>query len=927
MLSIYISINIYTIRIKKKKKKQHLVVLFLFPMSPAHSGAVKTASSNKEAEVSASLLAAGSPHERVPQKKSSESVKSKTSGGDVLFVGGLSATMIGYAMQESSTLERLSAKGASISLSMAVHAASEKVAEVFGAKSPSSTPPHPQKNSDSERVDYSSSSTLSCAEMAKNPRCMGALGFHRSAFVPVLLKTSSPLEMTTEEWRECVEKDEASATASNGNCTKTAASSSSAKDEKGHASAASAKEGHQKEEAGYFALSSALTLHLHLPSTSSSTPIPITATTVRIRSAAYQAKKDLCSVVRLTFSTASLPSEFHPSGDDAPLRGKSKKSNASNNSSSRNNSSRSPAAGQHTATEKTRSGNTSVADEEFSISVALRVISVGGAVGSMVDADAELQKLLGGGSSLLSSPLPSPSAHYRFLARHRTPYGAVPLLGVFYLYHLFCEHSYYASTSSFSSRHHPYMLLDKTFWCDVPDLLNAEASFPHRWNAVTHCRREYLDRDIIGDMYATPLLLTLSHCTNLRHLSLPSNRVGDLTCARAAVLFSHHRCLSHLDLQGNEIYESGAEALLRLVRRNQRIVMVNLSGNPSEHSWVQQRIEKLVAQHANLFQNDPLNVFSPSYHYLTSPASLPPSVVEEALLVWAHLTFAPIGDVVVWQRNSTTEDMDQYVDESILPRLRDGHRMAEAPDSIIPLVAKAPLLSELMRTVYKSMHTVVPDTTVRSIFMDVAQMEDSTVLLGPTTFRREGNTTDGDGGSKGEDEKSGTTPKGTEGKEEKKKEPRASTGHPAHSLSSSSTTEDVACAPLELWAVLQLDEVSKQVGPRISADDLYSISFLRIIVTTLRALEHHFEWEHVIRILKKVGQKQVNLGARLEDYWLAIHVFMRSLQVSLEGFGGSDGLPSIHNESSLGKEAIFSFLVVVALGLRAALSDNPSIMA
>lgn len=913
-------------------------------------------------------------------KRSSEKLDASSGrGGDTLFVGGVSATIVGYDAQESALLAQLGAKGMTISLSISVTPTSDNMIEIFG---PELSSPHPSSLADQHSAphiglhtnleDYTSLCTLRCSDMAKEPRSIGGvMGSRRAAFVPVLLKTAAPLEMSTEEWREYAEKedytvastDTYSSALDGASTTSTVISNSNTDGPKG--SSCSAKVGQKVKETGYLSLSSTLNLHLHPPSPakrrkddasrderpSTSSSILLATTNVCIPSVAYHVKKDLCSIVRIIVPASSLTSPHIHADNEGHPTSERKKSivSGATSSSANSNTPSGPVNHTHSGDKIGQINKMAGTVDGISFSVALRVISVGHTIGAMVEADGELRKLLGSLSSDLPYTLSPPSSCYRFLSRDITPYGAIPLPTLFKLYRLFCEHSYYAS-SSFSSTRHRHMGQDQAFWCGTPEWLNAEATFPHRWNMVTDCGKEYLAKNIMGDLYATPLLLTLSHCPNLRHLSLASNRLGDVTCARIGALFSHHRYLSHVHLQGNNIYESGAEALLRLVRRNRRIVMLDLTKNPCEGTWIQRRIEKLVADHACAFRDDPLNVFSPTYNYLISPTSLTPSIIQEALVCWAHLTVTPIGDIDVWPRNSTTEDMDQYVDESVLPRLREGYRMSEAPHSIIPLVARAPLLSELIRTVYRAMESVVPDTIVRALFMDVAQMEKGGVTMTTTTASSSsssagGQAADGGDGAK-EDEGEArnhsspaptpTTKKktssGKEGDDDKGKGSKKQGGSRGQSTSSPSSpccaSKSVRSVPTEVWSALQLDEASKQVGPCIRADELYSISFLRIIVTAFRAIEHHFEWDDVAMMLQKVGQRQVHLGVRLEDYWLAIHVFMRALEISLEGSSAGEALSSIHEDSSLSHDSIFSFLQVVALALRAALiSDDVGITA
>lgn len=744
----------------------------------------------------------------------SESADSKNIniGGDVLFVGAVSASVIGYEVRDTSLVEQLAAKGASFSLSATATAPFSKVRESFSSTSSSVASGGGIRACGSSPVDF--------RVLEEKRHTTGRLRFQRAIFVPVLLETVAPDALNEAEWKDDRQRDV------NSDLGKLDASEVDSGEGEGSAVL------QEQEEVGYLSLATHLTILLHLPGASPSDPgIPIGTKNVRIRSLAHHAENDLCSIVRVVVTGPTLEAALQ-SDNPAPADGTA----------------------------------------ALCLSVMLRVISLGHTIGAMVDADQQLQQLLGGEQPSATAP----PAKYRLLTRCKTPYGAVPLSELYSLYRHFCEQSYYRRPIQ---RHSA--VLSQHIWTCTPILRAAEASFPHRWNAMTEWGT-CLDAKLLGEPHVTPLVLTLSHCTNLRRIRLISNRISDATCFRLCALFSGHRYLTHVFLQGNDIYESGADAVLRWVRRNHRIVELDLNDNPCS-DFLRRRIQKIVLQNETVLRQDPLQFMTSQYSYLVSPASLPKPVLREALLVWAQLTAAPVGDIDVWPRNSTTEDMDHYVDESILPRLRDTMAVADAPHSIIPRAARAPLLSELMRTVSVAIQRVIPDPLVRSIFTDVAQME------GRTHQHL----------SDDEDEEKAT------------KQPTSGSGEEDATAAGAkeSRCDDV---PPEVWTALQLKDESKQVGPVMEVDELYSISFLRIIVTTLRTLEHQFDWEEVVDKLRKVGQRQVELGVRMEDYWLATHVFMRALQLTLEG--------SSENGDLLKPEAVSAILATLALGFRTALS-------
>lgn len=756
----------------------------------------------------------------------SEDSKSFNVGGDVLFVGAVSTSVIGYEVRDSLLVEQLASKGASFSLAATVTAPFSKVQESFSVGGGPSASASASSGVSSRTCD---STPIDFRVLEEKRRTTGRLRFQRAIFVPVLLETVAPDALNEAEWKDDRQRDVNSELGKLDGVEEGVQGQEDVGDQQEE----------QEEEVGYLSLATHLTILLHLPGAGPSDPgIPIGTKHVRIRSLAHHAENDLCSIVRVVVTGPTLEAAL-ASDNPAPADGIA----------------------------------------ALCLSVMLRVISLGHTIGAMVDADQQLQQLLGGQQASITAP----PGKYRLLNRCRTPYGAVPLSELFHLYRIFCEQSYYRRPIQ---RHGA--VLAQHIWTCTPILRAAEASFPHRWNAMTEWGT-CLDAKLLGEPHVTPLVLTLSHCTNLRRIRLLSNRISDATCFRLCALFSNHRYLTHVFLQGNDIYESGADAVLRWVRRNHRIVELDLSDNPCS-DFIRRRIQKVVLHNEAILRQDPLHFMSSQYSYLVSPASLPKTVLREAMVVWAQLTAVPVGDIDIWPRNSTTEDMDHYVDESILPRLRDTMALADAPHSIIPLAARAPLLSELMRTVSVAIQRVVPDPLVRSIFTDVTQME--------------GRTHQHHSDEDAEDKASKIV--GTQ-------------GTAVDAAAASPATEEEAglkeaCeeVPPEVWTALQLKDESKQVGPVMEVDELYSISFLRIIVTTLRTLEHQFDWEEVVDKLRKVGQRQVELGVRMEDYWLAMHVFMRSLQLTLEG--------SSENHNLLKPEAVSAILATLALGFRTALS-------
>lgn len=491
----------------------------------------------------------------------------------------------------------------------------------------------------------------------------------------------------------------------------------------------------------------------------------------------------------------------------------------------------------------------------------VRAVNLATEANTVLEADRAIRRLL-------EQPEPSPVTTLTMARHTKAPYGALPLAELYKHYRL-----WWSRCCGKVLKHSTEV---QQILIGTPSQRAAELSFPHRWNAVTEVR---LDRVLLGDDGIAPLLLTLAHSCNLRRLIADRNGLSDLTCARLLELFSRHRYLVMLSLAGNHIHEGGADQLLRLVRRNRRITQVVLTGNPCSDS-IQQRIQRITSESKASIHRDPLNVFSSQYAYLTTPSALQRSTIRAALGVWAMLSAAPVGDVDVWVRNLTTTAMEAYVDESVEPRRAAAAEMANVAPALMPAVARAPLLNEIIRTVSVGLCVVVPDHLVRSVFSDMETTgKQLKVALSSTQTKADGTATAAS---------SGSAKAGTQSLEE--------------------------ALPADVLALLRRSAGELAAGdgaeetPSTLLDELYCSSFVRIIVTTLRGISLGVPWEEVVAVLREVGRQEQAMGVMLEDYWLAVHIFMKALQASC-------------GDEELTAERVSSFLLVLALGLRAAVGN------
>ncbi|CCW63814.1 unnamed protein product [Phytomonas sp. EM1] len=502
--------------------------------------------------------------------------------------------------------------------------------------------------------------------------------------------------------------------------------------------------------------------------------------------------------------------------------------------------------------------------------VMLRVVDLSRNLSMALDAEVQLRHQM-------NLPEPAPGWDLSFTRKVKVPYGVMPLSQLYEHYRQFFS-KYYNTNVKCSAE---VLQMLRT----VQEETNAP--YPNRWNLLT---KVCLDHVLLGEKGLAPLLLTLSHCPNLSSLIASNNNLSDVPCAWLCALFHKHRYLHTISLTNNIIYEGGADQLLRLARRNHRLTKVQLDGNYCSQGLLK-RLQYVTKCSSCSMQDDPLNIMSPAYAEITSPASVPVPVIVFALQVWAMLAAAPVGDVDVWVRNSTTMDMDQYEDSSLQGRSEAFEAAEKAPRLSIPLSAYAPLLSEIMRTVYLGIAAVIEDPLVRTVFMDIQALHDQ---------REELRLKDRD---KANPQKAASSP-----------DLSVHENVENHRLPVDTERSDGVPLPGEIKRLLEKDAdcdgaaASASSGWVEEEEEIYQSSFLNIIVVTFRALAGGSNWADAVQSLRHIGKQQREIGVQDEDYWLAANIFMRSLQICL---GSEENAPKM----------LSAFFNVLVLGVRTAVAS------
>ncbi|CAJ1023923.1 hypothetical protein, conserved [Leishmania lindenbergi] len=710
---------------------------------------------------------------------------------DVLFFGSIAVSIIGHKVHDEAVAAQLEQQNASIKLHATVSTPYAKTEEVFGLVSTS--PLYEIRSADSK----ASPAIPSTAQRgASHPRHH----HQRAAFLPVVLELAP--KAAVEEVPSIADQD--------GALLQLDSPMNDADPAPSYTSAS------LRIEVGV--------------SRSGGDATVVGAKEVFLPSLNYLASRDMCTVVRVPVWSDTILKSAVGEVNVAELHRRSSQIQIAGDSSS---SSSVVVLGDG----RDRNGRgDAVSGVALSVYAMVRVISLAEKVRLVCEADDAVRRLL-------DLPDPARKVSLALTQRGEAPYGAMPLTELYkHHWHFF---GYYSNTII----KHSNVVMQRL--AEAPRQREAEASFPHRWNALTVVD---LRPTLLGEDAFAPLLVTLAYCPNLRAVYADGNHLGDLTCARLSVLFRRHRYLACISLSKNVIHEAGGAQLLRLVRNNLRITSMPCQGNFFSDE-MRSRIEEVARKNASVIAQDPLNVFSSSYDYLTDLSSLPKSLQQQGLRTWAMLSAAPVGDVDVMVRNFTTSTQRTLGDSPVaaMERAKAALRSRESL-SLIPPAALAPLLSEVMRTVSVGVSRVLPDPLVRSLFSDmetvVAQEQEQVEAQ-----RR--------------DELAGGI-------------------------------RDASFLPPEVC-----DAMGGAHTPAVDSENMYARAFVRIVVAALRGVALSTPWAEIAKVLEGIGRVHRDLGVMPEDYWLAVHIFMTSLRISC----GAEFYDADHASS---------FLALLALAVRTA---------
>jgi hypothetical protein len=761
---------------------------------------------------------------------------------NVLFFGSLAISVAGHEVYDDDVVAQLERQNASIKLRTTVTTTFRKTNETFSATAV--TPLYEIRVNESPAATMSMAANTfnSSGTAAPQQSGEGSSSLHRrtpshsqhrhdphhhqrrqrAAFLPVLLELADgvsaeevpSIEEMDRELRSTTPSDNPRAATDAGEATTTAALNSGAAVTPNYATC---------------------TVRIEVDmSRSGSHAGPIAIQEVVLPSLNYLARHDICTIVRVPLSTSTILKSCEREVDAAVAARESAQLQSSGS---------------------LEDAAISAAGVAVHLYVVVRVVSLAEKARLVFEADDALQRML-------DMPEPRmPGLSMRLTQRGEAPYGALPLTELYRHYKRFFEHAWNAVLK------HSDAVVQHLV--TAPRQREAEASFPHRWNALTEIDLRPL---LLGEQSFAPLLLTLAHCTNLRSLYAEGNQLGDYTCGRLAALFSHHRCLAYIGLSRNGIHEAGGEQLVRLLKRNLRITALPCDGNYFSDA-MRRRIASYTSRNASVIADDPLNIFARSYDYLTELSSLPEVTQRQALRTWAMLSAAPVGDVDVMVRNLTTSSQRTIGDspQVAMQRAKMARRARET-FSLIPPAALAPLLNEVMRTVYVTMSRVVPDPLVRSLFTDVE-----------TIVARQQAQRDARRGVDDVDDDDDVI----NAVEER--------GSGAAAIGGETTT----ALPREVQAALG----SAAPTAPVAVERLFARSFLRMVVTVFRGLSLATPWAEIAAVLTRIGRMHRDLGVVAEDYWLAVHVFMASVRISC----GAESYDADHASS---------FLAILALAVR-----------
>ncbi|ORC89354.1 uncharacterized protein TM35_000121290 [Trypanosoma theileri] len=487
-----------------------------------------------------------------------------------------------------------------------------------------------------------------------------------------------------------------------------------------------------------------------------------------------------------------------------------------------------------------------------------------------IDASAPLRLMLAAedtARSILRMPKLQPYTMFVFPQQTTIPYGAVQLDALYYFYHNFFE-QYFNKTIKTTA--HVLQLLQSSGKESTEGGNHTQRNDGNEMNSWSALHSIDLRPVLIGDDALAPLLATLFHCSSLNTMILDENSVSDITCYRLAALFHKHRCLRSISIKGNNIHESGAEQLLRLVRRNKRITKLCANGNLCT-SRVLERIQRVVEMNTETHENDPFNVLSKTYAYAVSPISFPSSIVKRALAVWAMLSAASVSV----NRPSSAIAASASAVVAAAPAAADND---EGNLSIIPQCALAPLLNEVMRAVACRMSSIIQDPWVRMVFADIESYRRSPMSL-------QENMKDLDNNKK------------VQNNDSNKKNSSNNTNNNSNKINNNM---------LENCNVEDTSEENEMIS-LVNVEELYNYSFLHIIVVTMRAIAAGGEWTESMAVLRGIGKRQKKIGVMPEDYRDALQAFIQSLT----GVCGKDHADAEHS---------VAFLQCLALGVRTAVS-------
>lgn len=725
---------------------------------------------------------------------------------EIVFFGSLAVSVAGQEIYDEDAVAQLERHNAFVKLHTTVTAPFRKTTEAFGAVATS--PLYELHHSDGATGVSGTLGGASSQHQQQHQHHRRSHGHRqRAAFLPVLLELASGVSAADVPPVEEMDKAFTSPDADGLEALN--------------------RDGGAASSIGY--TSASVRIEVDLTRSGGRTG-PVGVQEIALPSLSHLARHDVCTVVRIPLLTSAIQKTAVGEVDAAAVARESAQLQSSNAFDSADSSS---AAG----------GGSGVAMHLY---VVVRVISLAEKVRLALEADEALYGLLARPDAATATHA---AACVSLTQRGEAPYGAMPLTDLYRHYKRFfetCDHSVIKHGDAVMQR-----------LVTAPRQREAEASFPHRWNALTGIDLRPL---LLGERAIAPLLLTLAHCTNLRSLHADGNQLGDITCGRLAALFNRHRYLAYLGLAKNGIHEAGAAELLRLLRHNPRVTAMNCEGNYFSAA-MQHRLAEAVARNAAVITNDPLNVFSPHYGYLTELSSLPEVTQRQALRTWAMLSAAPVGDVDVMVRNATTSSQRTIGDapQVAMQRAKTALRARET-FSLIPPAALAPLLNEVMRTVYMAVARMLPDPLVRSLFSDME------TVVARHQEQRDAQSGNGNGGS-------------------------AAGAAAALESTSSPMPQEVVRA------------LGGPVAPPINPEKLFARSFVRMVVTMFRKLMLATPWEDIAVELEGIGRMHRDLGVMAEDYWLAVHVFMASVRISC----GAECYDADHASS---------FLAILALAVR-----------